>query len=119
MPNNSEFISFQNISRGFENLGRFWDGKEFSDVTLVTSDGGHITAHRLVVSLFSELLRNALARCSNQPHTLIYLAGVKGKHLEQLVKLMYFGELKVERQEVEEFLAAALELQIEGLVEVR
>ena len=119
MSNTSEFASFQNLSHGFQNLGTFWGGREFSDVTLVTSDGGHITAHRLVLSLFSELFRTALARCSNQPNTLIYLAGLKGKHLEQLVKLMYFGELRVERQEVEDFLATALELKIGGIVEVK
>ena len=86
MSNYSEFVSFQNFSAGLQNLGTFWGGREFSDVTLVTSDGGHITAHRLVLSLFSELFRTAFARCPNQPHTLIYLAGLKGKQLEQLVK---------------------------------
>ena len=119
MSNNSEFVSFQNFSGGFQNFGTFWGGREFSDVTLVTSDSGHITAHRLVLSLFSELFRTAFARCPNQPHTLIYLAGLKGKQLEQLVKLMYFGESRVERQGVEDFLATALELQVGGIVEVK
>ena len=119
MSDCSDFVSFQTISHSFQNLRTFWDGKEFCDVTLVTSDGGQITAHRLILGLFSGLFRTALARCPNQPHTLVYLAGLEGVHLEQLVKLMYFGELRVERQSVENFLAAARELQIDGIVELK
>ena len=97
-------------------LRESWEVGDFTDVTLVADDGSHVEAHRLVLglhsSVFSKLFK-LIPSSSCQTHILVYLRGVKRTCLDLLLRLMYMGEVVVERDMVEEFIALGKELKID------
>merc|ERR1712183_794708 len=51
-------------------------------------------------------------------HPLIYLKGVNHDQLQQIIKLIYLGEVEIGESEVESFINVGTELEIEGLVDI-
>merc|ERR1719430_2143264 len=80
------------------------------DVTLVTDDGQHIQAHKIILSAGSLFFHDIFLK-SNQTNMLIYLKGIHSVHLEHLLDFMYNGEAFVGQDEFEEFLEIGKELQ--------
>ena len=97
-----------------------WDVGDFTDVTLVTEDGGHIQAHQLVLGFHSPVLRKLfrLASGSSQTQVLVYLRGVKRDCLDLLMRLVYMGEVEVDNKLLDEFIALGRELDIVGIQKV-
>merc|ERR1712179_249935 len=83
------------------------------DVTLVTDDGQHIQAHKIILSAGSHFFGDIFLK-SNQTNMLIYLKGVNSIHLEHLLDFIYNGEASVEHEELRAFLEAGEELQVKG-----
>ena len=94
-----------------------WYVGDFTDVTLVTEDGGHIQAHQLVLGFHSPVLRKLfrLASGSSQTQVLVYLRGVKRDCLDLLMRLVYMGEVEVDNKLLDEFIALGRELDIVGI----
>ena len=73
-------------------------------------------AHRFVLAscsgLFAELLGGGA-----HPHPLVYLRGVRHRHLAALLDFMYRGEVTVEQEALPAFLKTAEELRVKGLIE--
>ena len=95
----------------FRSLGRT---REFADVTLACGDGEQVEAHRVILSACSPVLRRLLLLHTHQ-HTLLYMRGMALADLNNLLKFMYFGEVMVETNSLENFLESANELQVVGL----
>ena len=103
----------ENVGSAFHNL---WQDTYFSDVTLVSEDKQHITTHKVVLAASSSLFREILKQ-NKHPHPLIYMRGIKAKNLESVVEFMYRGEVKICKNDINDFLVVATEFDIKGLTE--
>merc|ERR1712055_301411 len=83
------------------------------DVTLVTDDGQHIQAHKIILSAGSHFFSDIFLK-SNQTNMLIYLKGINSVQLEHLLDFIYNGEASVGEEELKEFLETGKELQVKG-----
>merc|ERR1719187_23367 len=83
------------------------------DVTLVTDDGQHIQAHKIILSAGSHFFSDIFLK-SNQTNMLIYLKGIHSFQLEHLLDFIYNGEASVGQEELKKFLETGKELQVKG-----
>jgi len=95
-------------------LGERREDKEFADVTLVCEDGQQVEAHKVILASASPFFLNLLRR-NKHPHPLIYMRGMKSEDLTAIVDFLYYGETRVDHENLESFLAVAEELKLEGL----
>ena len=95
----------------FQNLR---SDSHFADVTLASSDGQQLLAHKVVLSSCSNFFRDVLVRNPHQ-HPLLYLKGIGIEDLRNIIKFIYSGEVEVESNTLSQFLEAANELKIDGL----
>merc|ERR1712126_512904 len=102
----------RNASESFRNLRK---EKEFFDVTLVSDDEKHFSAHRVVLSASSDFFKNILKKV-NHPNPLIYLTGITSKELLHLIDYIYEGEIQIYQEDLDHFLESAQKLKIDGLV---
>ena len=90
--------------------------QESSDVTLVSSDGEEIEAHKVILAsgsgFFQNLFKQSVKKTS---HPLLYMRGLKTTELNLIVDFLYQGEVNVPQDQLEDFLALATELQLKGL----
>jgi len=87
--------------------------KNFSDVTLVSSDDELIPAHKLILSGSSSFFGNLLSK-HNHPNPLIFLKGVPAKIMMSILTFMYHGQAQIEQKDLETFLDCCKDLQIRG-----
>ena len=103
-----------NVSQSFEILRA---EREFFDVTLVTEDECQVQAHKLVLAACSPFFKKVLR--NNQHlhlHPLLYLSGVHSSVLKSVLDFIYMGEVSVEQQNLEQFLAISQKLKLKGLL---
>ena len=86
-----------------------------SDVTLVTDDGQHIQAHKIILSAGSHFFSDIFLK-SNQTNMLIYLKGINSVQLKDLldVDFIYNGKASVGQEGLKEFIETGKELQVKG-----
>ena len=90
--------------------------QNFADVTLACDDGKQIKAHKVILASSSLFFKTILLQNPHQ-HPLLYLKGIKLRELESIARFIYFGEVEVDHSSLEDFMAAAKDLQIKGLIE--
>ena len=83
---------------------------DFTDVTLASSDGQTVGAHKVVLSSCSPVFKSMLVE-NKHPNPLLYLRGVKLSQLETLLTFCYQGQAEVLQEELE----VARDLAIRGL----
>ena len=112
-------MGFQdNVKHTFGNLRKYED---FIDVSLACEDGqqsSHVTAvvgNKVVLAASGAFFQNILKN-NKKANLLIYLGRVKSEYLEAILDFLYVGEATVEKERLDEFLAAASELKIAGLM---
>ena len=76
------------------NLRDIWGSRDFTDVTLVSSDGLKLEAHKTVLSSSSTFFRDILFE-NPHPSVLLYMRGVIHRELELLLEFTYTGECQV------------------------
>ena len=96
----------------FKNLRQ---DKILFDVTLVTSDGKHNQAHKIILSAGSKFFRNIFQKSIHSNNILIYLKGISSAQLDHLLDFMYNGEAFVNQEDINIFTETAAELQVKGL----
>jgi len=96
-----------NISSAINGLRQDEDSM---DIILACKDY-QVEAHKFLLSAFSPFFRD-LIRKNRHPHPLVYLKDVDYKQLHALVGFMYTGQVIIEPDEVDSFLALANELQV-------
>ena len=89
---------------------------EFTDVTLACGDGQKIKGHKLILASGSLTFKDLLKENPN-PNVLIFMRGVKSSLLKLIVDFIYFGEISVHQDNLNEFLALAEDLQLRGLTQ--
>jgi len=87
---------------------------EFCDVTLACDDGQQMEAHKLILTASSPVL-NTLLKRNKHSHPLIYMKGMKIKDLASIIDFIYYGEVNIYQEDLNEFLTTAEDLQIKGL----
>merc|ERR1712126_201452 len=101
-----------NISKSFSDLRR---EKDFFDVTLISDDQSKFLAHKVVLSSCSSFFKSIL-RIANSSNPIIYLSGVSSWNLSLALDYMYQGEVQVFQELLDDFLVAAQNLKIQGLI---
>ena len=100
-----------NISSSFVHLRK---DEEFSDVTLTCDGDQKIEAHKVILAASSSFFGNILKQ-NKHPHPLIYMRGMTGTQLSEVMDFIYHGEVNIFEEKIEEFLNIAEELQLRGL----
>jgi len=89
------------------------EGNDFFDVTLACEDE-QIQCHKLILSACSPVMLKIL-RHNLHPHPLLYLKGIKFKHLLSVLDFMYDGQVNVSQEDLMSFMATAEEFKVKGL----
>ena len=106
-----KYNNFQeHISSSFGSLRSELD---FNDVTLVSEDGQHVEAHRVVLASSSIFFRNLFKRIRH-PQAFIYMRGMRSEDLVAMVDFMYLGEVSIHQDNVDNFICIAEELKLKG-----
>jgi len=105
----NEFES--NIRESFRNLR---DAERFFDVTLVTDDGQHMKAHKMMLIAGSDFFSDIFLKAGHS-NMLIYLKGISSADFENIIDFLYNGEVNVAQGELTQFLETAQELKVKGL----
>ena len=85
-----------------------------SDVTLVSDDLQQFQAHKYILGIFSPVLKNILLT-NPHPNPMIYLQGIKGKDLYNILEFIYLGNSLVDYSAMDRLSQAAEDLQIKQL----
>ena len=101
-----------NISKSFGSLRQEQD---FFDVTLVSDDEQHVSAHKVVLSASSEFFKNILKKATHSS-PMIFLSGVSSKNLHSIMDYIYQGEVQLYQEDLNNFLDVATKLKIDGLI---
>ena len=115
MSNEDDFILRWEEHEQFRtsSLQSLWKNKDFLNVTIACDDD-QIEAHKVILSAASPFFRDILKR-NPHSHPLLYLRGTRKKDVEALLEFVYSGITHVIEEELEEFLAMATSLQVQGL----
>ena len=109
---NLHWNDFQsNILQTFKRIRK---DKDFLNVTLVTEDEVQLEAHKVILSASSPFLENILKKSSHK-HPLLFLSGISSYNLNLILDYVYFGEVQVFQEHLQEFLSSARKLKISGL----
>ena len=100
-----------NISTSFKDMRQ---DPDFSDVTLAGEGNQKIEAHKVILASSSRFFKDLLHQ-NKHPHPLLYMRGIKGKHLSAIIDFMYHGEANIYEEDLNDFLAVAEELELKGL----
>ena len=95
-------------------MGSLRENQDFTDVTLACEDGLQVEAHKIILAASSPFF-NDLLRQNDKGYALIYMRGVRSIDLVHIVDFLYYGEVRVEQEDLDNFLAMAKELRLEGL----
>ena len=101
-----------NIQETFKSIRE--DNENLSDVTLMFGDQ-IVRAHKLVLSASSEYFQTIFRKCWKE-NTVIVLKSLSQPQLSSLLlDFIYNGEVKIDQDNLNPFLAVAEELKIKGL----
>ena len=89
----------------------------FTNVTLVCEDGQQLEAHKAVLAASSSFFQDLLKR-SHDKHPFIYMWGMKFEVLVAILDFVYFGEVSILKDNVENFITIAASLKLKGLEEI-
>ena len=101
----------KNISSSFQDMRNDLD---LTDVTLACENRKQFQAHKFVLSASSPFFKEILLN-NKHPHPLIYLKGMKAGIMESVLDFLYRGEANIYQEHLNDFLAAAEELELKGL----
>jgi len=99
------------------NWQKLRNDEEFCDLTLISSDGVKIKAHKVILASLSSGFETMLRNEDHRQHALLYLRGVTYSQIVYLLDFIYNGQVSVNRDELEDFLNLANDLKIKGLHE--
>ena len=100
-----------NIRESFRTLR---EDQRLFDVTLVTDDGQHIQAHKIILSTGSNFFSDIFIK-TNHSNMLLYLKGISSDNLGPVLDFIYNGEVFVTQEQLKVFIETAKELLVKGL----
>merc|ERR1712114_136550 len=97
-----------------ESLKSLHEENHLCDVTLLSADDQDIKAHKVVLSGGSPYFQRVLKNNPND-HPLLFMNGINMDVLKAIVAFIYLGEVQVEQDQLDAFLAGATALEVKGL----
>ena len=97
-----------------ESFTKLREEQKLFDVTLVTDDGQHIQAHKIILSAGSYFFSYIFMR-SNHSNMLVYLKGISSDKLEPVIDFIYNGKIFLKQEELRAFIETGKELLVKGL----
>ena len=104
----------------YKNIRSLRDESKYFDVTLVSDDGEIFFAHKLILASQSRKLNNMLSQItlsSTFSQTIIYMNGINGSELADILNFMYVGHIKISQEKLMKFLATAQLLCVNSLTD--
>ena len=95
-------------------LENLWNYKNFTDITLATTDKKELKLHQVIISSASKLFKNLLQTNSNETEHVI-VNDIKYKYLEMVFKFMSLGRCDLDKEDISEFLATGKALGVSDL----
>ena len=71
--------------------------------------------HKIILAASSPFFEKILESSKLHPHPWIYLRGVQSSDLVPILDFLYFGEVNIDEDTLDSFLAIAEDLQLKGL----
>ena len=109
-------LTDENIPPMQDELFRLYSQGFLTDITLSCEDGKNFEAHRVLLAARSQYFYAIVPKLKVEP--VIFLKGVKGSHLEKVLKYIYSGTATVSRSQLKYVLEVARSLQVKGLQEL-
>merc|ERR1711868_78152 len=97
-----------------ESLKSLHGNDHLCDVTLLSADDQDIKAHKVVLAGSSPYFQRILKNNPND-HPLLFMNGINMDVLKAIVAFIYLGEVQVEQDNLEAFMAGATALEVKGL----
>merc|ERR1719430_2714617 len=97
-----------------ENFKTLREDQKLCDVTLVTDDGQHIQAHKIILSSGSNFFSDIFMK-SNHSSMLVYMKGISSDKLEPVIDFIYNGEAFITQERMKVFIETGKELKVKGL----
>ena len=85
-----------------EELSRLYSQGFLTDITLSTEDGKNFEAHRILLAARSHYFYSVVPRLKSE--AVIFLKGVKGAHLDKILKYIYSGSVSLSRHQLKPIL---------------
>lgn len=98
-------------------LSEFRNDTAFSDVTLISDDKVKFSAHKILLSSCSDMLKVILKE-NNHRNSLIYLSGMSSDDIRLILDYIYLGEAKLYQEQLDSFLKSSKKLEIDGLFDL-
>ena len=98
-----------------KSLSELRNDNEFADVTLISDDKVKFSAHKVLLSSCSSMLKFILKSNTNG-NSLLFLGGVSSINLGCILDYIYKGEVNIYQEQLDSFLESAQKLEIEGLL---
>ena len=98
-----------------ESLFELRNDNEFADVTLISDDKVKFSAHKVLLSSCSNMLKFIL-KSGTHVNPLLFLGGVSSINLGYILDYIYKGEVNIYQEQLDSFLESAQKLEIEGLL---
>ena len=95
-----------------EDLLKCYSQGFLTDITLSTEDGKNFEGHRVLLAARSAYFHGVIPRL--KADSAIYLKGVKGAHLDKILKFIYGGTCSVSKHQLKPLLEVAKALQVKG-----
>merc|ERR1719481_561687 len=89
----------------------------FTDVTLACDGEKQIKAHKVILGSSSQFFKKTFLKNPHN-HPLIFIRGISYNMLLSIVKFIYLGEIKLTKNEMDLFLEAIKDLEIDGFEEL-
>ena len=89
-----------------------------ADVTLVSDDLKHISAHKFILAACSPVFRSILIDDSSKSH-ILYLKGISSEFIRIMLKFVYSGEVNIDSLEAPTFMKILQEFQIQDLGDMK
>merc|ERR1712215_362156 len=99
------------LTTSFKNLS---DNDTFSDITLLCEKNKELKAHKAILAACSQFFSSILSSLPSQ-HTYFYVDGVSYQDLKDVISFMYLGQVCVEKESLDTFMAVCKKLGILGL----
>ena len=86
-----------------------------ADVTLVSDDNIAVSAHKLILSSSSPVLRKFFSSNSSSTPQCLFMFGLTNNVLRSILEFIYTGETMVKKEDLDIFLRAAKKLELYGV----
>ena len=83
------------LSNWNRSLSELRNDTDLADVTLISEDKVKFSAHKVILSSCSNILKFILKGNTNNPNPLLYLGGVSSVNLKFILDYIYHGEVNI------------------------